>query len=112
MNRAQRLMLFFEEEGRRALEQPSAEMRRALQMLAGWETGYVTVRDLHRSVFAAHGPVRPARELAAELEEAGFLERVESPGRPGRPTELYRITLDGWASQQDRGAAEVRDAAG
>jgi hypothetical protein len=95
MERASRIMRFFQEVGRQVLEQPDASTRKALRVLAGWEKDTITVRDLHRTVFNAKGPAQPAKQLAGELVERGVLEPIsQEAGRPGRPPEAYLIVRD------------------
>jgi hypothetical protein len=95
MERAARIMFFFELEGRAALERPDATMRKAYAVLKEWEAETITVNDLHRKVFNAHGPVGPVKQLAADLEEQGHLEVVPPlVGKIGRPSQTYLINRE------------------
>lgn len=95
MERAARIMFFFELEGRAALERPDAMMRKAYAVLKDWPDETITVNDLHRKVFNAHGPVAPVKQLAADLEEQGHFELVPPiTGKIGRPSLTYKINRE------------------
>jgi hypothetical protein len=90
MRAALRIGEYFLAHAQAALVGPQKLPRRALAWITRNDTPTITLRDIYRGVFRAHGPVGDAENLVRDLERLGALRLVpheeRQRGRPPSPT--------------------------